>query len=128
MRGNVIELAVAVILGAAFTQIVDSLVSDIITPAILNPLLQAANVDNLSELAINGIKYGSFLAAVLSFVIVAFALYTIIRAFESMKRRMIRAEAVEEAVDPMLASQERLAQAIDRLTSTLESGSSGTRP
>lgn len=121
MRGNVIDLAVAVILGAAFTQIVNSLVADIITPAILNPALQAAKVNDLSELAVNGIKYGSFLAAILSFVIIAFVLFLIIRSFETVKKRMIREEEVITSVDPVVTSQMELTTAINRLTSTLES-------
>lgn len=121
MRGNVIDLAVAVILGAAFTQIVNSLVADIITPAILNPALKAAKVNDLSELAVNGIKYGSFLAAILSFVIIAFVLFLIIRSFEAVKRRMIREEEVSAPIDPVVVSQMELTTAINRLTSTLES-------
>ena len=50
MRGNVVDLAVAVILGAAFGAIINSLVSDIITPAILNPALKAAHADKIEEL------------------------------------------------------------------------------
>lgn len=121
MRGNVIDLAVAVILGAAFTQIINSLVADIITPAILNPALQAAKVNDLSELAVNGIKYGSFLAAILSFVIIAFVLFLIIRSFEAVKRRLIREQEVSAPVDPVVMSQTELTTAIDRLTTTLES-------
>ena len=127
MRGNVIDLAVAVILGAAFTQIVNSLVADIITPAVLNPLLQAAKVNDLSQLAVNGIKYGSFLAAGLSFVVIAFVLFLIIRSFESAKRRLSRQEEVEapvdsvDPVDSLAVFQERLTTAINRLTSAIES-------
>lgn len=121
MRGNVIDLAVAVILGAAFTQIINSLVADIITPAILNPALQAAKVNDLSELAVNGIKYGSFLAAILSFVIIAFVLFLIIRSFEAVKRRLIREQEVSAPVDPVVMSQTELTTAINRLTTTLES-------
>jgi large conductance mechanosensitive channel len=121
MRGNVIDLAVAVILGAAFTQIINSLVADIITPAILNPALQAAKVNDLSELAVNGIKYGSFLAAILSFLIIAFVLFLIIRSFETVKRRLIREEEVNTSIDPVVASQENLTIAINRLNNTLES-------
>jgi large conductance mechanosensitive channel len=45
MRGNVIDLAVAVVIGAAFAKIVDSLVTDVITPAIIGPAMRAANVN-----------------------------------------------------------------------------------
>ncbi|HFD8010837.1 TPA: MscL family protein, partial [Streptococcus pyogenes] len=48
-RGNIIELAVAVIIGGAFGAIVTSFVNDIITPLILNPALKAANVENITQ-------------------------------------------------------------------------------
>ena len=77
VKGNVIDLAVGVVIGGAFGKIVTSLVEDIITPAILTPALEAANLQNLSDLVIPGtaIKYGNFLSAAISFLIVAFALY-----------------------------------------------------
>ena len=60
LRGNVVDLAVAVIIGAAFGAIVTSFVNDIITPLILNPALKAAGVDKIAELtgmvAVNGFK------------------------------------------------------------------------
>lgn len=63
MRGNVVDLAVAVILGAAFGAIINSLVTDIITPAILNPALKAAHADKIEELRAfaNVIKAGDTL-------------------------------------------------------------------
>ena len=69
-RGNILDLAVAVILGAAFNAIITSLVGDIITPLILNPALKAAGVEKIADLAWNGVAYGSFLSAVLNFLIV----------------------------------------------------------
>lgn len=122
MRGNVIDLAVAVVIGAAFAKIVDSLVTDVITPAIIGPAMRAANVNRLENFVVgDGIKIGVFLAAIINFVIIAFVLFAIIRAFEKMKRRFSRQQAVEEAAaDPTLASQERLIGAIERLTATME--------
>ncbi|MCL4638013.1 MULTISPECIES: large-conductance mechanosensitive channel protein MscL [Olivibacter] len=89
MRGNVVDLAVGVIIGGAFGKIVSSLVEDIITPAILTPALEAANLKNLSELVIPGtaIKYGNFLSQVISFIIVAFALFLIIKGINSLKKK-----------------------------------------
>ncbi|TYK87544.1 large conductance mechanosensitive channel protein MscL, partial [Streptococcus pyogenes] len=69
-RGNIIELAVAVIIGGAIGAIVPSFVNDIITPLILNPALKAANVENITQLSCNGVKYGSFLGAVIDFLII----------------------------------------------------------
>ncbi len=121
MRGNVVDLAVAVIIGAAFSKIVDSLVGDIITPAILNPAMKAAGVDQLSQLSAGGIQYGLFLAAVLNFIVIAFCIYVLVQAFEKAKKRMIRQEALEdEAPDATLVSQENLTGAIERLTHVIQ--------
>jgi large conductance mechanosensitive channel len=121
MRGNVIDLAVAVIIGAAFNQVVQSLVEDIITPAILQPALDAAGVDQLSELSANGIRYGLFLAAVLNFLVISFVIFLIIRSFESARRRVLgETEEPVEDVDPVIESQERLTTAVDRLTAVIE--------
>ena len=89
MRGNVVDLAVAVVIGGAFGKIVSSLVDDIITPAILTPALKAAHLNNLTELVIPGtaIKYGNFLSQVISFIIVAIALFIIIKIINSTKKK-----------------------------------------
>lgn len=121
MRGNVVDLAVAVIIGAAFSKIIDSLVADIITPLILNPAMKAAGVDRLSELSAGGIQYGLFLAAVLNFLVISFCIYLLVQAFEKAKKRIIRQEALaEEAPDATLVAQERLTGAIERLTNVME--------
>ena len=89
VKGNVIDLAVGVVIGGAFGKIVTSLVEDIITPAILTPALKAANLQNLSELVVPGtaIKYGNFLSAALSFLTVAFALFIMIKGINRLKRK-----------------------------------------
>jgi large conductance mechanosensitive channel len=88
MKGNVVDLAVGVIIGAAFGKIVSSLVDDVITPLILKPLLQAANLSKLDELTIFGtVKYGVFISAVLNFIIVAFVLFLIIKAINKTKKK-----------------------------------------
>jgi len=104
VKGNVIDLAVGVVIGGAFGKIVTSLVEDLITPAILNPALKAINAENLAQLVIPGtaIKYGSFLAAFISFVVVAFALFVMIKGINKLKKEA----PVEEA--PAGPSQEEL--------------------
>lgn len=123
MRGNVIDLAVAVIIGGAFGNVINSLVADILTPAILNPAMQAAGVDKLADLSSAGIQYGLFLAAIINFVVIAFCMFLVVRSFTAMKNRAKRAEEVEAAAappDPAIVAQERLTQAIERLTSVME--------
>lgn len=124
-RGNVVDLAVAVIIGGAFGQIINSLVEDILTPLILAPALEAAQVNDLQELAINGIKYGAFLAAILNFLVIALSLFMIIRAVEQANRRIERRKAIEESTapappDPTVVLQERTATALERLSQALE--------
>ena len=95
VKGNVLDLAIAVVIGGAFGKIVGSLVDDIITPAILTPALKAANLTDLSQLKIPGtaIKYGNFLSATISFIIIAFALFLIVKAINVSKKK-------EESVAP----------------------------
>lgn len=94
MRGNVIDLAIGVIIGGAFSKIVSSLIDDVITPLILKPALDAANLNQLSELTIFGtVKYGNFLAGVLNFIIIAFVLFLIVKGINATKKK-------EEAAAP----------------------------
>jgi len=87
LKGNVVDLAVAVIIGAAFGAIISSLVTDIITPAVLTPALEAAHVNDLKDLAWGTVKYGSFLASVLNFIVIALAIFLMIKAMNRMKRK-----------------------------------------
>ena len=119
MNGNVIDLAVAVVIGGAFGKIVTSLIEDIITPLLLNPAIKAANVEDLAKLQINGIKYGVFLASVINFLVIAFVIFLLIRSFEATKRKEIREEAAAEEVKP--DPQERLILAVERLAEVMES-------
>lgn len=106
IRGNVLDLAVGVIIGGAFGGIVNSLVNDIITPAILTPALKAAHLTNLAELAIPGtaIKYGNFLSQIISFTIVAFSLFMVIKFVNKLKK----APAPAPEVEPEPTLQEKL--------------------
>jgi large conductance mechanosensitive channel len=121
MKGDVLDLAVAVVIGGAFGKIVTSLLEDIITPALLKPAMEAANVDDLAKLSINGIKYGSFLAAVLNFIVIAFVIFLLIKAVEGTKRKTARQEALAETEpDPTIVAQENLISSLDRLTRAVE--------
>jgi len=89
MRGNVIDLAVGVVIGAAFNKIVGSIIDDVITPLLLKPALDAANLSHLSELTAFGtVKYGVFLASVLNFVITAFVLFMIIKGINTAQKKV----------------------------------------
>lgn len=88
MRGNVIDMAVGVIIGAAFSKIVSSLTDDVITPLILKPALDLAHLSNLEGLKIfNTVKIGVFLSATINFMIVAIVLFLFVRFITAVRRK-----------------------------------------
>lgn len=121
LKGNVVDLAVAVIVGGAFSKIVSSLVEDLVMPGIINPLL-AQTGTGWRELTIGpGIKIGSFFGSVVDFLIIALALFLLIRGLERFKQHETAQEAEPPAPDPAVVVQERLADTLDRLTNVLNS-------
>jgi len=98
MRGNVMDMAVGIIIGAAFGKIVTSLVEDVIMP----PIGLALGKVDFSDLAWKltddvSIKYGAFINTVISFIIVAFAVFILIKAVNTLQAKMIKEEAEAEA-------------------------------
>lgn len=87
LKGNVMDLAVAVIIGAAFGAIVSSLVDDIITPLLLTPALHAVGAENIAQLHWGSVKYGTFLAAVIKFFVFALVIFTLIQALSKLKKK-----------------------------------------
>jgi large conductance mechanosensitive channel len=122
LKGNVVDLAIGVIIGGAFGKIVDSLVNDIIMPIIgaifggldfsnyFLGLSKAVNSPVLAEAKKQGavFAYGSFLTVVVNFLIVAFVLFLAVRAMNSMKK----AEAAAPAAPPPPPRAEVLLQEI----------------
>ena len=113
LRGNIVDLAVAVVIGAAFGAIVTSLVNDIITPLILNPAMKAAGVDKIANLSWNGVAYGSFLSAVINFLVVGTVLFFVVKAAEKAQNLGKKEEAAEEEAAP--TQEELLAEIRDLL-------------
>jgi large conductance mechanosensitive channel len=89
-KGNVLDMAVGVIIGGAFNAIVTSLVEDIITPVI--KLISGGSEEAFASLQWKSITYGNFINTVLSFLITAFAVFLIVKAANKMKK--------EEVVEP----------------------------
>lgn len=102
LRGNVMDLAVAVILGAAFGAIVSSFVDDILTPLLLAPALNAVGVDDIGKLHWGAVKYGTFLAAVIKFLVYAFVIFMMIRAMQRMEKKKEEAPAAPSSTDQLL--------------------------
>ncbi len=100
IKGNVVDLAIGVVIGGAFGKIVSSLVDDIITPAILTPALKAAKLTELNQLVIPGtaIKYGNFISTIISFAMIAFALFLVVKAINTSKKK--EAEATAAPAEP----------------------------
>ncbi len=87
-RGNVIDLAVAVIIGGAFGAIVTSLVNDLIMP-LIGIIIGGINFTALSvKVADAELKYGNFLQALVNFLIVAFVIFLAVRAYNNLRARM----------------------------------------
>ena len=93
VKGNVVDLAIGVIIGGAFGAIVSSLVTDVITPLLLTPALKATGAANLEGLVWNGVAYGKFLAAIINFLCVAIALFMLVKGINKMKKKEEEAPA-----------------------------------
>lgn len=101
MRGNVIDMAVGIIIGGAFGTIVNSLVNDVLMPPI-GMLLGKVDFSDL-QIVLSGegesvvaIKYGLFINALISFLIVAFAVFLLIKAINKLQATVIKEEANAE--------------------------------
>jgi large conductance mechanosensitive channel len=126
-RGNVMDLAIGVIVGAAFGKIVDSIVGDLLMPVISKVILQGISFENamisldgnqyatLAEAKEKGaavIAYGNFLQIVLNFVIIAFVLFLIVKGLNNMKKKQ---EAAPTAPAPPSAQEVLLTEIRDLL-------------
>ena len=103
MKGNVVDLAIAVIIGGAFGAIVNSLIADVITPLLLNPALEAAGAKDIAALTWGAVKYGSFLSAIISFLVIAFVLFMLIKGLNAMKKKEVAAPPAPPAQEVLLA-------------------------
>lgn len=115
MKGNLVDLAVGFILGGAFGTIVKSLVDDILMPPLglllggvdfseLKYVIQPATIEGGEEVAEVAINYGMFINNCISFLIVAFAMFMIVKAMNSMKRK----EEEAPAAPPEPSTEEKL--------------------
>lgn len=119
MRGNVVDLAVGVIIGGAFGKIVSSLVNDVIMP-FLGLIIGGINFTNLSyvireqegDTPLLAIKYGMFLQSVLDFVIIAFSIFMFINLLTRLKKKE---EAAPVAPTPPSKEVELLTEIRDLL-------------
>jgi len=108
-RGNVVDLAVAVIIGAAFGAIVTSLVTDIITPLILKPIMSSLHVDKLEDIKTDGgVLYGKFIASVINFLVVAFSIFLMVKGMNKAASLRKKKEDETPAAPPAPSNEEVL--------------------
>ncbi|AZI20581.1 large conductance mechanosensitive channel protein MscL [Chryseobacterium taklimakanense] len=101
-KGNVLDLAVGVMIGAAFGKIVTSLVEDVITPLLLTPALEAAGVENIAQWSVNGVYWGKFIAAVISFLAIAMVLFWLIKVANKVNKPAAAAPEGPSSTDQLL--------------------------
>lgn len=116
-RGNVIDMAVGVVVGGAFTKIVNSLVEDILTP-IVNMLTGKADVTDLSvSIGSATLNYGIFLQSIINFLIIAGSVFLMVKAMNTLRDMTFKKkegeETPEEVQDP--TQEELLAEIRDLL-------------
>lgn len=101
MRGNIVDLAIGVVIGGAFGKIVTSLVNDIIMP-LVGLLLGGLDFSGLSFTFGDAVvKYGSFIQTIVNFLIISFSIFIMIRTLNQLRRKKeAEEEAEEEARDP----------------------------
>ncbi len=106
-RGSVIDLAVGVIMGSAFTSIVTSLVNDIVMP-VIGCIIGRINFTDLKyvltpaaeETAEAAICYGSFIQNIVNFLLIALVVFSVVKIINRLRRKSKAAEAEKEAVQP----------------------------
>ena len=108
-RGNVIDMAVGIVVGGAFTSIVNSLVNDILTP-VINMLTGKADVSDLSvQIGSATLNYGLFIQAIINFLIIAIAVFALVKAVNTVRNlSVLKKKEEEEAAAPAGPTQEEL--------------------
>jgi large conductance mechanosensitive channel len=115
MRGNVVDLAVGVIIGGAFGKIVSSLVNDIIMP-LIGLLLGGIDFSGLSlKFGDAVVKYGMFIQKVIDFLIIAFSLFLFVKALNKLYRRIKKEEEVKDTAPTLTKEEELLMEIRDLL-------------
>ncbi len=121
VKGNVVDMAVGVMVGGAFSKIVGSLVSEVLTP-LISLLLGDANLSELAWVVVKGeteisVNYGIFLQNIVDFLIMALCIFTIIKAINSAKAKLEKPEepVEEEPAEPELSAEAKLLTEIKEL-------------
>jgi len=111
-KGNVLDLAVGVIIGGAFQKIVTSLVNDVFMP-ILGIVIGGLDFSNLTiKFKDASINYGLFIQNIIDFLIMAFCIFIIIKLFNNIRKKLEKKEEVKEEIKPVKSNEEILLEEI----------------
>ncbi len=111
MRGNVTDLAIGIVIGAAFTKIVSSLVADVITPLLGYIVGQV----DFKFIKIGNVLIGNFIQSIIDFTIVALAVFALVKVLNTLKKKRDVAKEVEDKKAEVIAAQSQKASKTDEL-------------
>ena len=115
MRGNVMDLAIGVVIGGAFKAIIDSLVADIIMP-VVGMITGKIDIASLSVTVGDAeLKYGSFLQQILNFLIIAFVIFMVVKAINTAHEKLAKKKESEEEEEDKPTTEDLLAEIRDLL-------------
>ncbi len=104
IKGNIFDLAIAVVMGGAFGKVVESLIKDVITPAILEPVIKASGAKDLEGWMVGAAKLGLFLSNIITFVVIAFVIFSMVQAMAKFKRKEEKLDAADTKECPYCLS------------------------
>lgn len=118
LKGNIIDLAIGIIIGGAFQSIVNSLVKDIIMP-IINIFTGSMDFSSLVlKIGNSSIKYGSFITAVINFLIIAFSLFLFVKYINKVNKKLEEAKIQESEKFEKLKTKSKLLQKFSKKSKT----------
>jgi large conductance mechanosensitive channel len=104
IKGNIFDLAVALVMGGAFGKVIESLIKDVVTPAILEPVIKASGAKDLEGWMVGAAKLGLFLSNIITFVVIAFVIFSMVRAMAKFKRKEEKLDAADTKECPYCLS------------------------
>ena len=115
MRGNVMDLAIGVVIGGAFKAIIDSLVADVIMP-LVGMITGKIDIASLSVTVGEAeLKYGNFIQQIINFLIIAFVIFMVVKAINTAHEKLAKAKAKEEEEEDKPTTEDLLAEIRDLL-------------
>jgi large conductance mechanosensitive channel len=102
IKGNIFDLAI--VMGGAFGKVVESLIKDVITPAILEPVIKASGAKDLEGWMVGAAKLGLFLSNIITFVVIAFVIFSMVQAMAKFKRKEEKLDAADSKECPYCLS------------------------